>query len=267
MERARWNDPLAAGFGVAGLAALTLTAVLAAQPVASEPWNVPPPPGGEAMTTQPLPPIDDSAVVLTAETSDVDPAVPAAAQRPSAEWIETTAATTQIPPAAVGAYGAAALRLDAEDPACRLGWPTLAAIGAVESGHGTHGGAALGDDGRPSIPIIGPALDGNGVAAIPATADSTVMHGDPRWDHAVGPMQFLPSSWTRWGADGDGDGAVDPHDLDDAALAAARYLCAGDRDLSAAEGWGAAVRSYNHSDAYVEDVLHWAQSYATVTRD
>ena len=91
------------------------------------------------------------------------------------------------------------------------------------------------------------------------------MHGDPRWDHAVGPMQFLPSSWLRWGADGDGDGLVDPHDLDDAALAAGRYLCVGERDLGLGEDWHAAVHSYNHSDEYVADVLARADRYAELS--
>ena len=49
----------------------------------------------------------------------------------------------------------------------------------------------------------------------------------PDLDRAVGPMQFLPASWARYGADGNGDGVRDPHQLDDAALAAAAYLCAG----------------------------------------
>lgn len=266
MERVRRVDPLTAGLGVVGLAALVGTAVLVAQPATPQSWTAPAPPAVTVQVESDPGSIDVGPVAPVADVAAVVPAANPGPQ-PSDQWVEGTAASTQIPGPAVRAYGAAALRIDEEDPACRLGWTTIAAIGAVESGHGTHGGAVLGDDGRPSVPIIGPALDGNGVAAIPATADSTVMHGDSQWDHAVGPLQFLPSSWARWGADGDGDGAADPHDLDDAALAAARYLCAGDRDLSAAEGWGAAVRSYNHSDAYVQDVLRWAETYATVTRD
>lgn len=264
MERTPRNDILAAALGVAGLTALTVTAVLAAQPAASAPWSLPPPSVAAAAVLD-LPSVDAASVVLTADPA-VGPDEVAPAPRPSAQWIEDTAAATRIPPAAVRAYGTAALRVADEDPACQLGWTTIAAIGAVESGHGTHDGATLDDDGRPSEPILGPALDGNGVAAIAATPESTAMHGDPRWDHAVGPMQFLPSSWARWGTDGDGDGTVDPHDLDDAALAAARYLCVGERDLGSGDGWRAAVRSYNHSDAYVRDVLGWAETYAAVTR-
>ena len=38
-------------------------------------------------------------------------------------------------------------------------------------------------------------------------------------------MQFIPSTWRTWQTDGDGDGVADPNDIDDAALAAAGYLC------------------------------------------
>jgi membrane-bound lytic murein transglycosylase B len=167
----------------------------------------------------------------------------------------------------VQAYGDATLELSVEDPGCRLGWPTLAAIGWIESGHGTHGRATLGVDGLPSIPIVGPALDGSsGRAAIRSTPQSVAWHGDPVWDHAVGPMQFIPSTWARWGADGDDDGVANPQDIDDAALAAARYLCAGSRDLSTWDGWHAAVLSYNHSEAYAQSVFTRAASYASAVQ-
>ena len=179
------------------------------------------------------------------------------------QWVSSTAAATGIPARAVQAYGNATLEITVEDPGCRLGWLTLAAIGWIESGHGTHGGAALGTDGRPSVLIVGPALDGRpGRAAIHSTPQSVAWHGDPVWDHAVGPMQFIPSTWARWGADGDGDGVADPQDVDDAALATARYLCAGARDLSTWEGWHAAVLSYNHAEAYVQSVYTRAGVYA-----
>ena len=131
---------------------------------------------------------------------------------------------------------------------CGLGWTTLAGIGWVESQHGTIGGRSLDAAGRPSTPILGPALDGSGpVAAIRANASSSRLHGDPDWDHAVGPMQFIPSTWETWGRDGDGDGTADPQDLDDAAAAAAAYLCGTGQDLTTGPGWSAAVYAYNHS--------------------
>ncbi len=118
-------------------------------------------------------------------------------------------------------------------------------------------------DGRSSSEILGPALDGRGAfAAIPATRGSRVWHGDALWEHAVGPMQFLPTTWDTWSTDGDGDGRSDPHDLDDAAAAAARYLCASGADLTTGEGWSAAVLTYNHAGSYVRAVHEAAATYA-----
>ena len=112
-------------------------------------------------------------------------------------------------------------------------------------------------------PILGPVLNGVGdVAAIPDT-DGGRWDGDTTWDRAVGPMQFIPSSWQVWGRDGDGDGRADPSDVDDAALATASYLCAGDRDLRNEKDRRSAVFSYNHSWDYVDLVLAWADAYAT----
>lgn len=188
---------------------------------------------------------------------------PSDAPRAAPQWVESTAAATGIPARALSAYADATLAVTAQDPACGLGWTTLAAIGDVESGHGTHGGTTLGADGRPLQPVLGPALDGRaGTAAIAATASSTTWTGDPVWDHAVGPLQFLTSTWQRWGVDGDGDGVADPNDLDDAALAAGHYLCAAGVDLASADGWWAAVRAYNHDDTYVQHVLTRANAYA-----
>ncbi|WP_246081703.1 lytic murein transglycosylase [Nocardioides litoris] len=175
-------------------------------------------------------------------------------------WLRRTARAAGLDPTALAAYARAEL---AAPTGCGLGWTTLAGIGWVESHHGTIGGRTLGADGRPSSEVLGPALDGRGpVAAIPATPATTAYHGDPRWDHAVGPMQFIPTTWETWGADGDGDGDADPHDLDDAALAAARYLCAGGRDLTTGRGWTDAVLSYNRSRAYLDAVHLAATTYA-----
>ena len=45
-------------------------------------------------------------------------------------------------------------------------------------------------------------------------------------------MQFIPSTWMIYGADGNGDGIKDPFNIFDAALAAANYLCDAGGDLS-----------------------------------
>jgi membrane-bound lytic murein transglycosylase B len=116
----------------------------------------------------------------------------------------------------------------------------------------------LANDGRPDPPVFGPPLDGRrGLAAIRTRGGG--------WERAAGPLQFLPSTWQRWAADGDGDGVLDPQDLDDASLAAGRYLCSAGGDLETGEGWVAAVRAYNHADAYVRAVYEAASAYASRT--
>lgn len=178
-------------------------------------------------------------------------------------WIQRTSAATGISPRALEGYGKAQLTISAMKPACRLGWNTLAGIGWIETGHGTTRGSVLMPDGRTSQLILGPALDGTkGTRAISATVADHAATGDPDWDHAAGPMQFIGGTWARWGVDGNRDGIVDRNNIDDAALAAAMYLCAGNRDLSTGEGWSKAVHSYNHSDKYVLAVNKRANKYA-----
>ncbi len=179
-----------------------------------------------------------------------------------AAWSQGLAATTGVPARALQAYGWAAAVTGGEDPGCRIGWTTLAGIGSVESRHGSYRGASLDADNRAVPPIRGLPLDGRPGLAEVADTDGGRLDGDPQLDRAVGPMQFIPGTWARWGADGDGDGVRDPDDLDDAALAAARYLCASGGDLATAQGWRRAVLTYNRSSAYVDDVLQRAAGYA-----
>jgi membrane-bound lytic murein transglycosylase B len=92
--------------------------------------------------------------------------------------------------------------------------------------------------------------------------DGGRLDGDPVHDRAVGPMQFIPTTWASSGADGDRDGRKNPFDLDDAAMAAAGYLCAGGRDLTTSQGWTQAVLSYNRTGEYVRSVYANADGYA-----
>jgi membrane-bound lytic murein transglycosylase B len=162
---------------------------------------------------------------------------------------------------ALDAYYKAAQRMAVEDPTCRIRWSFLAGISRTEGRHGTYGGAELLADGRVSIPILGIALDGsNGTADIGDT-DGGEYDGDPGTDRAVGPMQFIPSTWVRWAEDGNGDGEIDPQNMYDAAIAAARYLCAKGPGLDTDEGIRRAAFSYNQSDEYVELVLSRAKEY------
>lgn len=175
-------------------------------------------------------------------------------------WITETSAATGIPQRALLAYAAADVVVDAEQPDCEIGWNSLAGVGAIESHHGSYGGSTLGENGYPEPAIRGIPLDGNGVAAISDT-DGGAFDGDSVWDRAVGPMQFIPGTWEQWGADGNGDGVADPNQIDDAALAAARYLCASG-PVTTTDGWRGAVLSYNRSNEYVDNVAVAANRYA-----
>jgi cell wall-associated NlpC family hydrolase len=75
---------------------------------------------------------------------------------------------------------------------------------------------------------------------------------------AVGWMQFMPSTWARWGVDANGDGVADPNNPTDAIFSAARYLagCGGQFDIARA------VYCYNHATWYVNEVLGLASLYS-----
>lgn len=182
---------------------------------------------------------------------------------PDGEWVRTMAGTIGVPERALYAYAAADLRLAVELPGCDLSWATLAGIGYVESRHGTLAGRVTGEDGRPTgAPIIGIALDGAGAVAAVADTDDGRYDGDATWDRAVGPMQFIPGTWVAHGGDGDGDGAVDPQDIDDAAYTSGRYLCARAGPLTDPTQWRRAILAYNPSSRYVADVLAATNRYA-----
>jgi soluble lytic murein transglycosylase-like protein len=104
-------------------------------------------------------------------------------------------------------------------------WYVLAAVGKVESNHGEN---------------MGPSVAG-----------------------AMGPMQFLPSTWETAGVDGNGDGVANIMDPRDAIPAAARYL----RDSGAPQDWYRALFAYNHADWYVKKVLGVAEGYRRLAND
>lgn len=182
------------------------------------------------------------------------------ADLPDAAWVAATAASTGISPRMLRAYAGAQLQVGARDPGCAVHWTTLAALGSIESGHGTHAGSVVGDDGVVRPGIFGIDLTGAASARIEDTDDG-VWDGKPEIDRAVGPMQFIPATWSAFGADGNGDGIRDPQQVDDAVLAAAHYLCE-HGDLAQAEGWRRAVFAYNHLDSYVDEVALRANGYA-----
>ena len=202
--------------------------------------------------------LSDEPVVPATETAAPLPPPASAAVAP--DLAALAADDGEVPVRAAQAYRAAAKAVGG----CRLRWEVVAAIGRIESDHGRHGDGALHEDGRVLPPVLGPRLDGAGPFARIVDTDDGRLDGDLEYDRAVGPMQFIPSTWARWASDGDGDGVHDPHDLDDAARAAARYLCASGRRLDQPPALIAAVFSYNHSYDYVRAVLTVAARYAGV---
>ena len=106
-----------------------------------------------------------------------------------------------------------------------MSWTVLAAIGQIESGDGRN---------------VGPSTAG-----------------------ALGPMQFLPSTWATWGIDGFGaTGTPDIMNPFDAVPSAARYLCAAGASSGTQAGLRQAIFAYNHADWYVNEVLGLAAQYA-----
>ncbi|MFF8985305.1 lytic transglycosylase domain-containing protein [Streptomyces globisporus] len=169
-----------------------------------------------------------------------------------------------IPASILAAYKQAERTVATTDPSCRLPWQLLAAIGKVESGQAR--GGRVDANGTASPRILGPALNGQGFALIKDT-DGGAYDGDAVHDRAVGPMQFIPSTWASWGQDANGDGRKDPNNIYDAALAAGRYLCANDRDLALAADLDQAVLSYNRSTEYLRTVRSWFSYYQRGTHE
>lgn len=159
-------------------------------------------------------------------------------------------ASSDLPAVAQDAYTSAARTAAALVPGCDVPAWILAAIGEIESHHGTINGSTLGPDGTVTPPIIGPALPQLG----PDTDNGTWDHS-PTLDHAVGPMQFIPATWRRYGTDHNGDTIADPHNLHDAALSAALLLCDHAHPMATEANWRTGLYAYNHSHTYVDHVL------------
>ncbi len=171
----------------------------------------------------------------------------------------------EIPRTSLDAYWRAAAIVNGLHPACSIDWALIAAIGKVESGHGTYHGTTVAPDGSTDPPIIGMALDGDHGTMRIADTDGGALDGDPVVDRAVGPMQFIPRTWKAYASDGNGDGVIDPHNIYDAAVATGNYLCAsGGGPLSSLAFASRAVYAYNRSASYNADVLGYADHFRRV---
>jgi len=156
---------------------------------------------------------------------------------------DPAATATDIPARVLLAYRAAAARAALENPSCGIRWEFLAAFGRMETNHGRFGGSSVAENGVTTPPIYGAPLNGSRPGVI-----GTVTTASGAADRAAGPMQFISSTWAAWGRGGD------VQNIDDATNGAARYLCAGGRDLTTAAGRNAAALSYNHADWYAADI-------------
>ena len=164
--------------------------------------------------------------------------------------------TDGLPPAAAIAYQRAADAARSFAPPCEIPPWILVGVGEVESGHGTYGGATTDPNGNVAPPIIGLALPSLG-----GDTDGGAWDGSSTVDHAVGPMQFIPATWRSYGLDGNDDGVIDPHNIYDAALTAAAYLCASGGPMATEDDWRRGLLAYDHSTAYVAEVLEVAYTY------
>lgn len=194
-------------------------------------------------------------------TAPVDfTAVAAAAQAALSGRPGATDGATGIPKTLLAAYHRAQQNLDASRPGCHLPWWVVAGIGRIESGH-AYGGR-VDAHGNTRGRILGVRLDGS----VPGTAvildsDGGRLDGDPDFDRAVGPMQFLPGTWAIYGRDGNGDGVKSPDNVFDAATATGALLCAAGGDLSQPDNLARAILAYNYSQPYVDAVLTWGVAY------
>ena len=217
------------------------------------------PQAGPAPAPMQLPPIYQT---FTEDYARVD--VPAAS-RGAISAIDSLAPVrldaNGIPAVAVTAYQRAAGVLGSIKPGCGIDWAVLGAIGRVESNHARFGGNVLDASGIARPGIIGIPLDGSRGTARITDTDGGALDRDAVFDRAVGPMQFIPTSWSMAGRDGDGDGVANPQSLTDAVTGAGVLLCSGGTDLRQPGAAYRAVLRYNHSDSYVRTVLSIADAY------
>ncbi|MET8511194.1 lytic transglycosylase domain-containing protein [Streptomyces sp. NPDC005077] len=220
--------------------------------------------GGDQRTAGSAPSDDSAATGNSPYYTDLPPLVTPNKPGTSTNLPITGSAESGIPASVLDAYKKAQRSIASSDAACRLPWQLLAAIGKVESGQAR--GGRVDANGTTFSPILGPVLNGQGFAVIKDT-DNGAYDGDSTHDRAVGPMQFIPSTWATWGQDGNDDGRKDPNNIYDAALAAGHYLCAGSRDLAIAADLDRAVLSYNHSNEYLRTVRSWFDYYKRGTHE
>ncbi len=169
----------------------------------------------------------------------------------------------RIPLVAYDAYRSASEGAPGVTESCRVPWQVVAGIAQVESRHGQidpdHHLAA---DGSVVPPIRGRPLDGRRGTQTIADTDDGELDGDQTWDRAMGPLQFIPTTWRELGRDGNADGTADPDNLYDASLTAVAHLCLREPgDYGDRGELRRALIAYNASGRYADDVLRWIDRY------
>lgn len=200
-----------------------------------------------------------ASVVAVTKTPTAFHIAAATVSAPPPSAVVNSPGSLRIPAIALTAYRNAEAMMASAAPGCGVSWNLLAGIGRIESLHAN--GGATDSRGTAVRPIYGPSLDGtlpgNEVIVQSRSADRVT------YARAMGPMQFLPGTWSRYASDGDGDGKADVQNVYDASLATARYLCSGGLNLRDPSQVMAAILRYNNSVAYARNVLGWAAAYAT----
>lgn len=165
-----------------------------------------------------------------------------------------------IPDIMLTAYQQAAQRITTIRPACSgMRWSILAGVAEVESRHAN--GRSIAPNGDVAPLILGPLLDGRGVGG----NRTPIRNADGTFARAVGPFQFLTTTWASVEQDGNDDSARNPHNAFDAALGAAAYLCGtGHRNLKDLGQLRAVLLRYNASQTYVTQVLANIERYDAI---
>lgn len=169
----------------------------------------------------------------------------------------------RIPVVAYDAYRSAAGRAPSVTASCDVKWVVLAGIAQVESRHGRiNDEHEVTADGDVAPPIRGRPLDGTRGTQTIADTDGGALDGDDEWDRAMGPLQFIPTTWRELGRDGNDDGTADPDNLYDASLTAVAHLCLREPgDYGDRGQLRRALIAYNASGRYADDVLDWIDRY------
>jgi membrane-bound lytic murein transglycosylase B len=171
----------------------------------------------------------------------------------------------RIPLVAYDAYRSASRSAPTITDSCEVDWAVVAGIAQVESRHGRiDPDHRLTSDGDVEPPIRGRPLDGTSGTQTIADSDNGELDGDSTWDRAMGPLQFIPTTWRELGRDGNADGETDPDNLYDSALTAVAHLCLREPGNYSDRGeLRRALIAYNASGRYADDVLRWVDRYRT----